>query len=79
MLAELGITRLMVEGGPTVAASFVAADLVDDAILLRAEKPIGATGIDPLADMSLDSLTGRLTLQSSEKLGVDTIEHFTRV
>ena len=32
MLAGEGITRLMVEGGPTVAASFVAAaDLVDEA------------------------------------------------
>src|SRR5512143_2794750 len=33
-LAEQGITRLMVEGGPTVAASFVAADLVDEAFVL---------------------------------------------
>ena len=32
-LSEQGITRLMVEGGPTVAASFVAADLVDEAVL----------------------------------------------
>ena len=37
-LAGEGITRLMVEGGPTVAASFVAADLVDEAALLRADK-----------------------------------------
>ena len=33
LLAGEGITRLMVEGGPTVAASFVAADLVDEAAL----------------------------------------------
>jgi diaminohydroxyphosphoribosylaminopyrimidine deaminase / 5-amino-6-(5-phosphoribosylamino)uracil reductase len=79
MLAEQGITRLMVEGGPTVAASFVAADLVDDAVLLRGEKPIGASGIDPLEDMPLDRLTGQLTLCGSEKLGADTIETFTRV
>jgi len=79
MLAEQGITRLMVEGGPTVAASFVAADLVDDAVLLRGEKPIGASGIDPLEDMPLDRLTGRLTLRGSENLGADTVETFTRV
>jgi diaminohydroxyphosphoribosylaminopyrimidine deaminase/5-amino-6-(5-phosphoribosylamino)uracil reductase len=30
-LGEQGITRLMVEGGPIVAAAFVAADLVDEA------------------------------------------------
>ena len=77
-LAEQGITRLMVEGGPTVAASFVAADLVDEAILLRGEKTIGADGIDPLEGMPLEALTGRLTSRGSEKLGADTIESFVR-
>ena len=42
VLAERGITRLMVEGGSTVAASFVKADLVDEAALFRAPKQIGA-------------------------------------
>ena len=34
-LAGRGITRLMVEGGPTVAAAFLEADLVDEAALFR--------------------------------------------
>ena len=42
-LAERGITRLMVEGGPTVAAAFVQADLVDEAALFRSPNPLGAT------------------------------------
>ncbi|HYC15725.1 MAG TPA: bifunctional diaminohydroxyphosphoribosylaminopyrimidine deaminase/5-amino-6-(5-phosphoribosylamino)uracil reductase RibD [Pseudolabrys sp.] len=78
VLSGQGITRLMVEGGPTVAASFVEADLIDEAFLVRGEKPIGATGIPPLEGMPLDALTGRLTLRGSEKLGVDTIENFVR-
>ena len=77
-LAEQGITRLMVEGGPTVAASFVAADLVDEAVLLRGEKSIGGGGIDPLEGMPLDALTDRLTSRGREKLGVDTIETYER-
>jgi len=77
-LAEQGITRLMVEGGPTVAASFVAADLVDEAFLLHGEKLIGAGGIDPLEGMALEELTGRLTSRGSEKLGADTLENFAR-
>ncbi len=77
-LAEQGITRLMVEGGPTVAASFVDADLVDEAILLRGEKPVGASGINPLEGMPLESLTGRLASRGSEKLGGDTLETFER-
>jgi diaminohydroxyphosphoribosylaminopyrimidine deaminase/5-amino-6-(5-phosphoribosylamino)uracil reductase len=77
-LSDQGITRLMVEGGPTVAASFVNADFVDEAVLLRGEKTIGTTGIDTLDGMALDALTGRLTLRGSEKLGADTIESFVR-
>jgi diaminohydroxyphosphoribosylaminopyrimidine deaminase/5-amino-6-(5-phosphoribosylamino)uracil reductase len=68
----------MVEGGPTVAASFVGADLVDEAILLRGEKPVGASGIDPLEGMPLETLTGRLASRGSEKLGGDTLETYDR-
>ena len=53
-LAERGITRLMVEGGPTVAAAFVQADLVDEAALFRSPKPLGADGIDALEGLPLD-------------------------
>jgi diaminohydroxyphosphoribosylaminopyrimidine deaminase/5-amino-6-(5-phosphoribosylamino)uracil reductase len=77
-LADQGISRLMVEGGPTVAASFVAADLVDEAMLLRADKTIGASGIDALEGMPLSALTNALTLRGSEKLGGDTVETFER-
>ncbi len=42
VLAEQGITRLMVEGGPTVAGAIAAAGLVDEVVLLRGEKSIGA-------------------------------------
>jgi diaminohydroxyphosphoribosylaminopyrimidine deaminase/5-amino-6-(5-phosphoribosylamino)uracil reductase len=77
-LADQGITRCLVEGGPTVASSFVDANLVDEAILVRGEKTIGDTGIDPLDGMPLEAMTGRLTLRGSEKLATDTIEQFVR-
>lgn len=78
VLAENGITRLMVEGGPTVAASFVAADMVDEFVLFRGSRDIGDKGIDPLEGMALDKLTGKLKLTESEALGPDTIEHYVR-
>ncbi len=78
ILAEQGITRLMVEGGPTVAASFVAAELIDAAVLLRAEKTIGPDGIDALEGMNLSALTGSMTARGSEQLGADTLETFER-
>jgi diaminohydroxyphosphoribosylaminopyrimidine deaminase/5-amino-6-(5-phosphoribosylamino)uracil reductase len=77
-LAEQGITRCLVEGGPTVASSLVTENLVDEVILVRGEKNIGETGIDPLEGMPLEAMTGRLILSGSEKLATDTIENFTR-
>src|SRR5262249_32641262 len=77
-LAGEGITRLMVEGGPTLAASFVEADLVDEAVILRGEKEIGADGIDALHGLPLDGLTGRLQSLRSEQIGADRAEFFER-
>jgi diaminohydroxyphosphoribosylaminopyrimidine deaminase/5-amino-6-(5-phosphoribosylamino)uracil reductase len=79
-IAARGITRLMVEGGPTVAASFVAADLVDEAVLLRGSKTIGANGVDALEGRPLTALTASPSLHSRgvEPLGDDTIEIFER-
>jgi diaminohydroxyphosphoribosylaminopyrimidine deaminase/5-amino-6-(5-phosphoribosylamino)uracil reductase len=78
LLAERGITRLMVEGGPIVAAAFVAADLIDEAAVFRSAKRIGPDGIDALEGLSLDALTQRLTPQESEPVGEDRIEFFAR-
>jgi diaminohydroxyphosphoribosylaminopyrimidine deaminase / 5-amino-6-(5-phosphoribosylamino)uracil reductase len=79
-LGAQGIMRLMVEGGPTVAASFVDADLVDEAVLLRAEKTIGDDGIDALEGMPLTALTQspHLKARASERIGTDTIDTFER-
>ena len=83
LLDDRGITRLMVEGGPTVAAAFVAADLVDEAVLLRGANAIGPDGIDALEAMPLTALTGspRLRSRGTEIVGqesIDTIETFER-
>jgi diaminohydroxyphosphoribosylaminopyrimidine deaminase/5-amino-6-(5-phosphoribosylamino)uracil reductase len=80
LLAGQGVTRLMVEGGPRVAASFVAADLVDEAAVLRSAKAIGADGIDALDRMPLSVLTGspRLRLREIETIGEDTLETYER-
>ena len=47
----------MVEGGPTVAAAFVAADLVDEAALFRSPNDDRRDGIDALEGMPLTALT----------------------
>ena len=77
-LAGRGITRLMVEGGPRVAASFVAADLVDEAVILQGPAPIGAGGIDALESLSLTALDDHLHLVGTETIGPDSIQYFER-
>ena len=79
-LAERGITRLMVEAGPILAAALLSADLVDEAALLRSSKVIGPAGIDALEGVSLAALTQspRLELVRTEIAGADTIEFLAR-
>jgi diaminohydroxyphosphoribosylaminopyrimidine deaminase/5-amino-6-(5-phosphoribosylamino)uracil reductase len=79
-LANRGITRLMIEAGPILAAAFVRADLVDEAVLFRSRTPIGADGIDALEGLSLDVLTrsDRLRLTGTESVGEDTVELLRR-
>jgi diaminohydroxyphosphoribosylaminopyrimidine deaminase/5-amino-6-(5-phosphoribosylamino)uracil reductase len=75
-LAARGITRLMIEGGPTVAAAFVRADLIDEAALFRSGQPLGADAIDALEGLPLDAL--KLKSVASEAVGGDTLERFER-
>jgi diaminohydroxyphosphoribosylaminopyrimidine deaminase/5-amino-6-(5-phosphoribosylamino)uracil reductase len=78
-LAERGITRLMVEGGPTVAASFVQAGLVDEAALFRSPKPLGVDAIDALEGMPLTALTESLKQVGTEELGADKVDIYERI
>lgn len=79
LLAGRGITRLMVEGGPMLAAALVKADLVDEAALFRAPRTVGE-GIDALEGMPLSALTqsSRLVARASETIGDDTLEWLER-
>ncbi|MGO4716800.1 bifunctional diaminohydroxyphosphoribosylaminopyrimidine deaminase/5-amino-6-(5-phosphoribosylamino)uracil reductase RibD [Bradyrhizobium sp. 2TAF24] len=56
-LAKRGITRLMVEGGAQVAASFVSAGLVDEVWLLRGPQTIGDDGVAALHTLPLSTIT----------------------
>ena len=80
LLARRGITRVMIEGGPILAAAFLHADLVDEAALFRSPNVIGREGIDALDGLPLSALTRspRLKALSSEAIGADTVETFER-
>lgn len=77
-LAERGITRLMIEGGGRLAASFLAAGLVDRVLWYRAPKIIGGDGVSALAALGLDTMAQAYTLDplSRRALGQDIVEEY---
>src|SRR5882757_8462384 len=52
-LAAEGVTRVLVEGGPTIAAAFLDADLVDELVIGRGTEALGAKGRMPVGDHGL--------------------------
>ena len=63
LMGARGVTRLMVEGGPTLAAALLAADLIDEAVLFQSSKVVGTDGVDALDGLPLTALTQSPRLQ----------------
>jgi diaminohydroxyphosphoribosylaminopyrimidine deaminase/5-amino-6-(5-phosphoribosylamino)uracil reductase len=80
LMGARGVTRLMVEGGPTLAAALLAADLIDEAVLFQSSKVVGTDGVDALNGLPLAALTQspRLQCVMSEPVGADTRLVFER-
>ena len=80
LMGARGVTRLMVEGGPTLAAALLAADLIDEAVLFQSSKVVGTDGVDALNGLPLAALTQspRLKCVMSEPVGADTRLLFER-
>jgi len=78
-LGARGITRLMVEGGPTLAAALIAADLIDEAVLFHSPTVVGTAGIDALDGPPLMGLTRRLKPVMSKPIGADRQDVYQRM
>ena len=79
-LGKRGITRLLVEGGATVHASFLDRNLVDRLEVFRAPLVLGEAGhgaIDALAALTLGEAP-RFKPMSRRSLGPDLLESFAR-
>ena len=79
-LSGRGITRLMVEGGSRVAASFVAAGLIDEVWLLRGREAVGSDGVAALDALPLTAITQSpaFRVRASEALENDTLTIYER-
>ena len=75
LLAGRGITRLMVEGGPTLAAALLKLDLIDEAVVFRSKLVLGNDALPALAGLPIAALTAApaLTVVEQVAVGADTL------
>jgi diaminohydroxyphosphoribosylaminopyrimidine deaminase/5-amino-6-(5-phosphoribosylamino)uracil reductase len=80
VLAERGITRLMVEAGPKLNTALLAANLIDEVALFRSPAQIGQHGIDALHGLPLQALvdSARVRRVETERIGPDLLELYER-
>jgi diaminohydroxyphosphoribosylaminopyrimidine deaminase/5-amino-6-(5-phosphoribosylamino)uracil reductase len=80
-LAGRGITRVLVEGGPSVARAFLDADLVDEVVIYQGPKQVGAGGLLPFVGDGLDRVTasGHFIEVESRFFGPDRMSSWRRV
>lgn len=79
-LAQRGITRLLVEGGATLATAFLEADLVDRIYWFRAPLVIGGDGMAGVGPLSVERLTQALGFRRADlrPLENDVLELYVR-
>ncbi len=79
-LGEAGLTRVLCEGGGGLAASLLAADLVDEVVGYTAGMMIGGDGLPGVAAMGLEKLAmaPRFTLIEAQALGGDVMHRWAR-
>ncbi len=79
-LGAKGLTRDFCEGGGALAASLLAADLVDELVVFSAGMAIGAEGLPAIGAMGLDRLAAapRFALHNQERVGADLMSVWRR-
>ena len=74
-LAAEGVTRVLVEGGPTIADAFLEADLVDEVVIGHGTEKLGAKGRQPVGNRGLEFLRDpdRWQTVDARKIGADRL------
>jgi len=82
LLANYGMTRVLIEGGGKTAASFIKAGLVEKIYWFRAAKIIGGDGLSAIANLGFDKMSDifsweRLETRALEEDILETYRHPT--
>ncbi|WP_435259861.1 bifunctional diaminohydroxyphosphoribosylaminopyrimidine deaminase/5-amino-6-(5-phosphoribosylamino)uracil reductase RibD [Thioclava sp. FR2] len=80
ILAAEGLTRILSEGGGTIAAALLKADMVDELIHFTTGKLIGAEGTPALGPMALPALAAapQFALAETRIVGADILTRWVR-
>jgi diaminohydroxyphosphoribosylaminopyrimidine deaminase/5-amino-6-(5-phosphoribosylamino)uracil reductase len=80
-LGERGLTRVLIEGGGRLAASFLAAGMIDRLVWFHGPRILGADAVPAAAAMGEDALDQAPTFHRSDVavLGDDVLEMLSRV
>jgi diaminohydroxyphosphoribosylaminopyrimidine deaminase / 5-amino-6-(5-phosphoribosylamino)uracil reductase len=80
-LAAEGVTRVLVEGGPTIAGAILAADLVDEVVIGHGTEALGSKGRKPAGEHGLEFLedTARWQTVDERMIGADRLTVHRRV
>ena len=77
ILAERGLTRILCEGGPTLADGLAAADLLDEAVLITGEDALLGPGTPAVGPRFADRLA-QFTPATDVRIGPDRLRSFER-
>jgi diaminohydroxyphosphoribosylaminopyrimidine deaminase / 5-amino-6-(5-phosphoribosylamino)uracil reductase len=79
VLAQQGLTRVLCEGGATLAASLMGDGLVDELVLFTAGKAIGAAGHPALGALNLTALQDapQMVLTENRAIGADVMTRWS--
>jgi diaminohydroxyphosphoribosylaminopyrimidine deaminase/5-amino-6-(5-phosphoribosylamino)uracil reductase len=80
-LAERGLTRVLLEGGGVLAASFLKAGLIDRLVWFHAPTIIGSDGRAAIADVGVREIINAFSFrrESVHQIGCDLVETYERV
>ncbi len=77
-LAERGISRVLAEGGARLARGLLEKGLVDELMLFRSPKLLGAKGVDAFAGLPPDAVMAAFRKDREERLGDDVMSVYVR-
>ena len=80
-ISEKGITRLLIEGGPTTAQVFLKSGIVDQVNIFKGASNLKEEGMLPFSTHSLNWLEENcgFELQATQELGSNTMQQYLKV